>query len=68
MQISKEALCELIAIYKEEYGEELSRSEASEMGSRLLALYELLAKKLPNEQDAAPRPLENVRPPMGFHM
>lgn len=51
MQISEEALDEFIEIYKEEYGEYIGRKEASEMSHRLLALYELLARPLPNEQD-----------------
>ena len=50
MHISDEALDEFIAIYKEEFRETLTKAEASEMASRLVTLYELLARKLPNEQ------------------
>ena len=49
MQISDEALNDLMAIYKEEFGEEIDRREATEMAHRLIALYTLLAKKLPKE-------------------
>jgi len=48
-RISDKDLDEFIAIYKEEYGEDVSRSEASEMASRLVMLYQLLAKKLPGK-------------------
>ena len=44
-------LDEFIAIYEEEFGEEISRKEASEMAFRLLTFYELLARKLPNEHN-----------------
>ena len=56
MKLSDEALDELIAIYKEDFGDEIDRKEASEMASRLVMLYELLAKKLPNEQ-ISPEPM-----------
>jgi len=54
MQISDEALNELMAIYKEEFGEGIDRGEATEMAHRLVALYTLLAKKLPNATTAEP--------------
>jgi hypothetical protein len=67
MQISDEAVSEFISLYKEEYGEELSRSDASEMASRLVTLYEVLMKKFPGEQTSTPKPLdEEPRPRMGF--
>jgi hypothetical protein len=45
MRITEKVLDEFIAIYREEFREEISRSEASEMASRLLTLYETLAKR-----------------------
>jgi hypothetical protein len=45
MNIAPEALDELIAIYKEEFGEEIDRREATEMAHRLLTVYRLLKIK-----------------------
>lgn len=56
MQIPDDALDEFIQIYKKEFKEELTKTEASEMASRLLTLYELLARKLPNEKVSPPKP------------
>ena len=47
MNITDEALDEFIAIYKEEFGEEINWAEANEMASSLLTLYGRLARKLP---------------------
>ena len=69
MKISDEALDEFIAIYKKEFGEEVDRKAASEMAFRLLTLYELLAKKLPNEQVSTPKPRDEsgeTRSKIGF--
>jgi hypothetical protein len=49
MQISDDALDEFITIYKEEFKDDISRSDAIEMASRLLTLYQLLSRKLPND-------------------
>ena len=57
MQLSEQTLDAFIAIYKEEYGEEISRKGASEMALRLVTLYELLLKKLPERQTFACTPL-----------
>lgn len=51
-RISDKDLDEFIAIYKEEFGEELNRAEAGEMASRLVTLYELLARKVPEKEKA----------------
>ena len=56
MKRSDEALSELMRLYKEEFGEELSRNQAEEMARKLLTLYELLAQKLPGENIPAPKP------------
>jgi hypothetical protein len=55
MRISDEALDEFIEIYREEFGEDISRNEASEMAIRILTLYTLLSKKPPglNESGGA---------------
>lgn len=63
MRITEEALNEFIKIYNKECGEELNRSEASKMASRVVALYELLAKKLSDENAKPPK---NEHPPIGF--
>jgi hypothetical protein len=47
MRISDEALVEFVKIYREEFGEDISRDEASEMATRILTLYTLLSKKPP---------------------
>lgn len=44
------ALDEFIAIYKEEFGEEIGRADADEMASRLVMLYALLGRKLPEQK------------------
>lgn len=65
-------LDEFIAIYKKEFGKELDRTEASEMASRLVMLYALLSRKVPETSAAPPsatRLDENPpddRPPIGF--
>jgi hypothetical protein len=73
MQISDKALNELMAIYKEEFGEEIDRREATEMAHRLLNLYKLLAKPLPQERMVSPSPTrheevsrQNDHPAIGF--
>jgi hypothetical protein len=69
MLISAEALDEFIAIYKEEFGEEIDRVEATEMAHRLLNLFRLLEKKLPEGTKTASSTLpddEQGRLPIGF--
>lgn len=46
-------LDEFIAIYKEEFGDEINRADASETASRLVMLYALLSRRVP-ETPAAP--------------
>ena len=48
-KISDEALDELIAICEEEFEERLTRDEATELGHRLVTLYELLSRRLPKD-------------------
>ncbi len=47
MQLSDTALDELQALYREEFGEDLSPDAAAEIGTRLLDLYALLLRRLP---------------------
>jgi hypothetical protein len=72
-QISNEALNELMAIYKEEFGEEIDHREATEMAHRLLTLYKLLAKPPPREHSVSPSLTQHGEasrqedhPPIGF--
>ncbi|MFZ2948571.1 MAG: hypothetical protein WA003_03705 [Desulfuromonadaceae bacterium] len=51
MRISEEELREFIRLYKEEFGEELSIAEASEVAGNFVSLYEFLAEPLPGEQN-----------------
>jgi hypothetical protein len=64
MQIPDKALDEFIKLYKKEFKEDILRAEASEMAFRLMALYELFSKKLPNEQKLPPPD----DPPRRFHL
>jgi hypothetical protein len=52
-RFSTGALNEFIAIYKEGFGEEIDRTEATEMAWRLLTLYRLLSKKVPTDRRAS---------------
>lgn len=67
MRITDKAIDEFMAKYREEFGEEISRSEASEMAFRLVTLYETLANRLPNDTDCG---LPNKKPhrPIGFQV
>jgi hypothetical protein len=69
MKVSEEGLDDFIRIYKEEYGEDITRAEASEMTFRLFTLHELLSKHRPKEEEAAPTPPTDRReepPKIGF--
>jgi hypothetical protein len=48
-KVSHERLEEFRRIYKEAYGGELTKAEASEMAHRLLLIYSLLMRPLPGE-------------------
>jgi hypothetical protein len=59
MQLLDDDLNEFIRIYKEEFGDELTKAEASEMANRMMALYEVLATGRPPEQEQlTPTPLD----------
>ncbi|WP_439372648.1 hypothetical protein [Bradyrhizobium sp. DASA03120] len=49
-EASPERLEEFKAIYKEAYGEEITRPDAAEITRRLLALYQLLARPLHTDE------------------
>lgn len=68
MRIPDEAIDEFIEIYKEEYGEEISLNEANEMMRRMLTLYSMLARRMPNKSTSLPaatRPTDYC-PQIGF--
>ena len=48
MQLSPKAIKEFKAIYQDEFGEALSDAEAQAMGLRLLRLFDLLTRPLPD--------------------
>ena len=50
MEIKAERIEELRKLYKEAYGKDLTYAEAEEIGQRLVTLYRLLRKPLPNEK------------------
>ena len=49
MRISDDRLEELRRIYKTEIGEEISLAEVSEMAYRLVFLYQIIGRPLPDE-------------------
>lgn len=71
MRLSDEALDEFVALYKKEFKKTITKTEASETASRLLTLYELLARPLLKKQIEAPgtitqpddTPQEDSQPP-----
>lgn len=56
MNITEERLREFQEAYKTDFGEEISQEEAREMLSRVVTLYELLMRPLPDDskEKAAP--------------
>lgn len=49
MSISEERVRDYIRVYKEEFGDDLSLDQGREMLTRLVTLYDLLARPLPDE-------------------
>lgn len=49
INLTSEVLTELIAIWKQEFGEVLTEDQARHHAGRLMTLYVLLSRKLPNE-------------------
>ncbi len=50
MNTSDERLSEFIKLYSEEFSEDISVGDAREMLIRLMTLYQLLVRPLPNEK------------------
>jgi len=50
MKLTDIALKELRAIYSEEYGQEISEAEANEVGLRLLGLFKIIYKQIPQNE------------------
>ncbi len=48
-QLSHQAIEEFKAIYRDEFGEDISDDEAQEIDLRLLRLFDLLLQPLPND-------------------
>jgi len=62
MQIGDEALEEFMALYQAEFRKEISRQNALEMATRLINLYLIIYRPLPNERgNGATRPSEGRR-------
>ena len=68
MRVADAALDELIELYKDEFGEEISRADAREMAFRLITLYDALAKRLPSDAQVSMPPLDSPGNPIGFRM
>ncbi len=49
MHLSREAINDFKAIYRKEFGVELSDAEAEKMARNLLSLFQALARALPSE-------------------
>ena len=54
MMLSRDAIEELKKIYQDECGTTLSDAEAQDMGQRLLALFQILARPLPAHAPETP--------------
>ena len=61
MKLTPEALDEFRRIYEDEFGEEITRDQAQEMGTRLVDLLRLLLRPLPKANGAPPKPDELTR-------
>ena len=62
MRLSESAIEEFRAIYRRTYGEDISVAEASDIGQRLLALFDLLRQPYPGEHGARPDPPAQTSP------
>jgi hypothetical protein len=49
--LEQKDLDELKALYKKEFGEDISDDEAFEMGLRLLSLFSVIARPVPKDKD-----------------
>lgn len=63
MRFTDDALDEFRAIYRDEFGEEITRDQAQEMGARLVDLLRLLLRPLPKATGVSPQSGELTRRP-----
>lgn len=64
MQISDDDLNEFMALYRTEFGKEISRQDALEVTTRLINLYLIIYRPLPGERgDRTMPPSEDHRDP-----
>ena len=49
MNLSEQIIDDFIRIYRDEFGKEITRDQAREAASRMVALYQLLLRPLPGE-------------------
>jgi len=56
MQFSEKALDELRSIYRDEFGTDITRDQAQEMGTRLVTLLRILLRPLPARSPSVPPP------------
>lgn len=54
MRFSNDALDEFRRIYQDEFGEEITRDQAQEMGTRVVTLLRLLLRPLPSDSERTP--------------
>jgi hypothetical protein len=66
MKTAEDALDEFARLYKEEFDEDITKAQASEMAFQLMTLYELLAQKLPHKHVSPPD--NPPREPIGFRL
>ena len=57
--LSKEAIDEFKAIYRKEFGEEVSDAEAGELGESLISLFKVIYRPIPKGRRAMPFPEKN---------
>jgi hypothetical protein len=62
MDLSKEAIEEFRQIYKQEFGEEISKEKADQLGTNLVDLFKIIYKKIPEGSDEEPKKKEYGNP------
>ena len=68
MRISDDALEEFIALYKEEFGEDIDLAHARELAQRVVTLYRLLRRKLPEKSKTRIIRDDDRQLSIGFHV
>jgi hypothetical protein len=53
MRLNQNAIDEFRAIYKKQFGEEISEDDAQEMGLRLLKLFQIIYRPLPEGHECS---------------